>query len=183
MRKITPVVVWPRNRLKNFLSFFTLVLFATLWASTSAAQTGLDFDFYRENIEPIFLRGHGENGLVPGACVMCHSWQVRTPFKLQPLQHDAGGDPYWTGARSRRNFEVVSSLVAPSFPLGSRLLLKPLATEAGGLPIHVGGKFWESQDDPEWQILAEWVGSASATQVATSQPAPTVDFDFFRSCV
>ncbi|MFP6824504.1 MAG: hypothetical protein VB977_00100, partial [Pseudohongiellaceae bacterium] len=118
-----------------------------------------------------------------GACVMCHSWQVGTPFKLQPLQHDAGGEPYWTESRSRHNFEVVSRLVAPGYPTASRLLLKPLATEAGGLPYHVGGKFWESQDDPEWQLLAQWVESASATQAATAAPAPTVDFEFFRSCV
>ena len=52
-------------------------------ARTSEAQTVLSFEFYRENVEPIFMRGHGEGGLVPGACVMCHSWQVGTPFKLQ----------------------------------------------------------------------------------------------------
>jgi len=175
-----------RRRLKglaNFLQFTAVTLCASVWASTSLAQAGLDFEFYRDNVEPIFLQGHGENGLVPGACVMCHSWQVGTPFKLQPLQHDAGGEPYWTEARSRHNFEVVSRLVAPGFPQGSRLLLKPLATEAGGMPVHVGGKFWESQDDPEWQVLAEWVESASATQATRSEPVTVVDFEFYRSCV
>lgn len=172
-----------RGLAKVLLSFSVVALCAMVWAPPSRAQAGLDYEFYRENIEPIFLRGHGENGLVPGACVMCHSWQVGTPFKLQPLQHDAGGEPYWTESRSRHNFEVVSRLVAPGYPTASRLLLKPLATEAGGLPYHVGGKFWESQDDPEWQLLAQWVESASATQVATGAPAPVVDFEFYRSCV
>ncbi len=153
------------------------------WAFPSETQDMLDFEFYRENIEPIFIRGHGENGLVPGACVMCHSWQVGTPFQLQPLQHDAGGDPYWTEARSRHNFEVVSRLVSPGFPQNSRLLRKPLATEAGGTEYHVGGKFWESQDDPEWQLLAEWVSSAEAGQMAAGPAPPEVDFEFFRSCV
>jgi hypothetical protein len=143
----------------------------------------LDFEFYRENVEPIFVTLHGEGGLVPGACVMCHSWQVGTPFKLQPLQHDAGGEPYWTEARSRHNYEVVSRLVTPGFPQNSRLLRKPLAMDAGGTEYHVGGKFWESQDDPEWQILSEWVGSATARPVAARPPPPQVDFDFFRSCV
>ena len=121
----------------------------------SEAQAVLDFEFYRESVEPIFLRGHGAGGLVPVSCVI--SWQVGTPFKLQPLQHDAGGDPYWTEARSLHNFEVVSRLVTPGLPLSSRLLRKPLATDAGGTEYHVGGKFWESQDDPEWQELAAWV--------------------------
>ncbi len=204
MGKTTPTAEWPRRVLATFFVSVAAVALAAFvlgsdagsaeaavhesWTSpseaeSSEAQTVLDFEFYRENIEPIFMRGHGENGLVPGACVMCHSWQVGTPFKLQPLQHDAGGDPYWTEARSRHNFEVVSRLVAPGFPQDSRLLLKPLATEAGGTEYHVGGKFWESQDNLEWQILAEWVGSAPAGRVATSLPAPDVDFDFFRSCV
>ncbi len=157
--------------------------FDATWASPIELQAVLDFEFYRENVEPIFLRGHGDGGLVPGACVMCHSWQVGTAFRLQPLQHDAGGDPYCTEARSRHNFEVVSRLVAPGSPQDSRLLLKPLATAAGGTEYHVGGKFWESQDDLEWRILAEWVGSGPVRQVASSLPAPDVDFEFFRSCV
>ena len=147
------------------------------------AQDVLDFEFYRDNVEPIFLRGHGENGLVPGACVMCHSWQAWTPFKLQPLQRDEGGDPYWTEARSRQNFEVVSRLVTPGFPQNSVLLRKPLVADAGGTEFHVGGKFWESQDDPEWQVFEEWVASAPAVQVAAGPPPPEVDFDFFQNCV
>ena len=199
MGRMTLTARWPRRGLVNFflsaaaLALFALVLgsdagpaqaaFDASWAPPHEAQSVLNFEFYRVNIEPIFLRGHGENGLVPGACVMCHSWQVGTAFKLQPLQHDAGGDPYWTQARSRHNFEVVARLVTPGFPQNSRLLRKPLATEAGGTAYHVGGKFWESQDDPEWQILAEWVESASARPVAGRPPGPQVDFDFFRSCV
>ena len=45
----------------------------------------------------------------------------------------------------------------PGNPLGSRMLMHPLAHEAGGDPFHAGGKHWKSQDDPEWQILAAWV--------------------------
>ena len=209
MGKMTPTAERPRTVLAILfvsiaalaLSAFVLesdvgpagVAYGESWASpsearstqaqSSEAQSVLSFEFYRENVEPIFMRGHGEGGLVPGACVMCHSWQVGTPLKLQPLQHDAGGDPYWTEARSRHNYEVVSRLVTPGFPQNSRLLRKPLATEAGGTEYHVGGKFWESQDDPEWQILAEWVESASARSVAARPPPPQVDFDFFRSCV
>jgi hypothetical protein len=153
-------------------------------AASGEAQQGLDFESYRERVEPIFMRRHGEGqGLNPGACVMCHSWQVGTPFQLQPLQHDAGGDPYWTEARSRKNFEVVSALVTPGAPQNSMLLRKPLAADAGGTEDHVGGKFWQSQNDPEWQVLAEWVRSASAGQPAARPRPPEVDYEFFRSCV
>jgi YVTN family beta-propeller protein len=43
----------------------------------------------------------------------------------------------------------------------SRLLLHPLAAEAGGDPTHTGGKFWPSTADPEWQMIAEWVGTTN----------------------
>mgnify|MGYP003694517429 CR=1 FL=1 len=42
-------------------------------------------------------------------------------------------------------------------PLKSRLLTMPLAHEAGGTEFHPGGKHWDSQDDPEWKALADWV--------------------------
>ena len=83
-----PTAGWPRRGPAAFfvsavaLVLFVLVLgsdvgpaeaaFDASWSSRSAAQAVLDFEFYRENVEPIFLRGHGEGGLVPGACVMCH---------------------------------------------------------------------------------------------------------------
>jgi len=48
-------------------------------------------------------------------------------------------------------------LVVPGDPLTSRLLMMPLAHEAGGDPFHPGGKHWESQKDPEWQTMAAWI--------------------------
>ena len=33
----------------------------------------------------------------------------------------------------------------------SRLLMHPLAEQAGGDFYHNGGKHWTSQNDPEWQ--------------------------------
>ena len=41
--------------------------------------------------------------------------------------------------------------------LKSKLLVHPLATDAGGDLFHNGGKHWNSQSDPEWLILAAWV--------------------------
>jgi hypothetical protein len=73
---------------------------------------------------------------------------------LQPLP---AGRTTWTEEESRRNFEAAQRLVVPGDPLTSRLLMMPLAKEAGGDAFHPGGKHWESQNDPEWQTLASWV--------------------------
>ena len=37
----------------------------------------------------------------------------------------------------------------------------PLTHEAGGTEFHPGGKHWESQSDPEWKALADWVKNAA----------------------
>jgi hypothetical protein len=149
------------------------------------AQSPLDFAFYKENVEPLFVRPRGNfRPPTPGepACVMCHTWQANTPLKLERLMEKPDGSVYWTEEQSRKNFEVVSRLVVPGDPENSRLLRKPLAVEAGGADAHVGGKFWKSRDDPEWKVMAEWVRTGKASTSA-SAAARTVDFEFFRSCV
>ena len=80
------------------------------------------------------------------------------------------------------NFDVISGLVAPGQPEQSRLFLAPLAEDAGGSEFDVGGRFWDSQNDPEWQALAAWVGAADPVP---GEPAATLipDFAFFESCV
>ena len=160
-----------------------LAALAVVACSGSADPEGLDFAFYRENVEPIFYASRGDFlPPEPGepACVMCHTWQANTPLMLESLEENDDGSVYWTEAQSRANFEVVSRLVTPGDPENSRLLQTPLSPQAGGSPMHTGGKFWDSQDNPEWQTLAEWVQTGSPT---TAQAVPEVDFEFFRSCV
>jgi hypothetical protein len=55
------------------------------------------------------------------------------------------------------NFEATRRVVVPGDPANSRLLMMPLAAEAGGDPFHPGGKHWRAQSDPEWRRLADWV--------------------------
>ncbi len=108
----------------------------------------LDFQAYKTKIEPLFLEkrpGHAR-------CVVCHS--TGTAFRLQPLPK---GQTTYTDEQSQKNFEMVKRFVRPGNPLDSRLLLMPLAHEAGGTEFHPGGKHWESQNDPEWKALADWV--------------------------
>jgi len=151
--------------------------------SASAAghpQSSLNFETYRVRIEPIFLERR-KDGV---RCYDCHSL-LYTRLRLQPL---SPGSSSWTEEQSRRNFEVVSQLVAPSNPMKSRLLLHPLAQEAGGDPVHGGGKFWTSQSDPEWVMIADWIRrTVPSTGVPSARinPSTTVplDFDFFRDKV
>ena len=141
----------------------------------------LDFATYRNRIEPIFLKQR-ENGV---RCYDCHS-TLATPMRLAPL---APGQSSWTEEQSRKNFSFVSQLVIPGDPTNSRLLLHPLAQAAGGDPAHTGGKFWQSQSDPEWQMLAEWVRSAAPASshgngnAAATLPGDTLDFETFKTKV
>ena len=115
----------------------------------AASMPALDYDSFRARVEPVFL--HKREGRA--RCVVCHT-RATTPFRLQVLP---AGRASWSEEESRLNFEAAGRLVSPGDPLASRLLLMPLAEEAGGAPFHPGGKHWESQDDPEWQLLANWV--------------------------
>ena len=145
-------------------------------ASTSQAQSSLDFDTYRTRIEPIFLKTR-EGGV---RCYDCHS-AMPTRLRLERLLEGASS---WTEKQSRRNFAVVSQLVTLADPLKSRLLLHPLSPEAGGDPTHTGGKFWKSQDDPEWRLIAEWVSKGFSTrQQYSAAKMDALNFDFFKSKV
>ena len=106
----------------------------------AAAQAGpqgdtlraLDFDLYRETVEPILLSRRPGNA----RCVVCHSRGGGNAF-LEPL---SPGSERYDEAQSLRNFERVQRLVEPGVPLESLLLLNPLAEAAVGSHWHGGGK-------------------------------------------
>ena len=115
------------------------------------AASGLDYDAFKATVQPLLTEkrpGHAR-------CITCHS--TGTAFRL--IRLPAGRTAY-TEEESRKNFDMASRFVLPGVPMKSRLLLMPLAHEAGGTEFHPGGKHWTSQDDPEWQALAAWVNSA-----------------------
>ncbi len=132
---------------------FAVVLSLTMWSSVVAqspspttATAPLDYEFFKARIEPIFLAkraGHAR-------CIACHA--SGTPFRLQPLSKGATS---WNDEESRLNFEAMRRVVPGSAK--SRLLVHPLAEEAGGDFFHNGGKHWASQNDPEWRTLKAWV--------------------------
>ncbi len=140
-----------------------------------------DFDYYRQNIEPMFARPRGyPNGGGSPACVMCHSWQTGLRLALEDMTETPDGWT-WTAGQSQANYDVVTKLVNASDPASSKLLTKPLAPQAGG-EGHSGGSFWESTSDPEYQVVLQWIEMLPADRF-TPPAEPELDFEFFRTCV
>jgi hypothetical protein len=126
-----------------------LIAIAAVLPSAISAET-LDYAFFKRSVEPIFLNkreGHTR-------CYVCHV-ESNNAFRLQRLEP---GVAFWTEEQSRKNYQMVSSLVVAGDPSASRLLMQPLAPEAGGNAFHSGGRQFASKDDPDWKILEQWVG-------------------------
>jgi YVTN family beta-propeller protein len=129
--------------------------------SQSPAHAALNFQSFKSEVQPIFLRerpGHAR-------CYGCHS-EANRIFHLQKLSPGAAD---WSEEQSRQNFQTVLQLVVPGEPASSPLLLHPLAPSAGGDPFHSGGWQFASQNDPDWLTLADWV----RTLRPASQTMPT----------
>jgi len=112
------------------------------------ARPSLDYEYFKTKVEPIFLKkrpGHAR-------CISCHG--QGTPMRLQPLDP---GATTWTDEESRMNFDAVRRVAAVPGNVKSKLLVHPLAEDAGGDFFHNGGKHFASQNDPEWQTLRNWV--------------------------
>lgn len=137
-----------------------LPIVALLLQQPAPTPTPLDFEFFKTRVQPIFTtkrEGHAR-------CVSCHA--AGTTMRLEPL---SPGSATWNEEQSRKNFDAVRVKVIPGNPDASRLLLHPLAIEAGGDPAHDGGRHWTSKNDPEWQTLASWVrGQKGNTPVPAS---------------
>ena len=118
--------------------------------STQAAA--LSFEFFKTKVEPIFLKNRAGHA----RCYGCHILANRG-FHLQTL---SPGSTEWTKEQSKLNFESALDQVVPGVALASRLLTHPLAPEAGGDPFHSGGRQFESQNDPDWLVIAAWVRGA-----------------------
>ena len=140
-----------------------------------------DFDYYRQNIEPMFVRPRGyPNAGGSPACVMCHSWQTGLRFALADMTETPDGWT-WTAGQSQANYDVVTKLVNASNPASSKLLTKPLAQQAGR-EGHSGGSYWDSTSDPEYQVVLQWIDMLP-TEYFTPPPEPELDFEFYRTCV
>lgn len=133
-----------------------LALTALLGLQPAEAAVELDFEFFRTQVQPIFL----ERKAGFTRCVVCHAEGGRVGF----LEELAPGVEEWTEEQSRANFEAAARLVVPGDPLASRLLVHPLEPDAGGDEFHNGGRQFSSQDDPWFRTLAAWVNGETAGQ-------------------
>ncbi len=132
---------------------FAAVLVLFPGAQAAAAESKLDYDYYKARVEPIFqqkVEGHAR-------CVVCHA-EANNAFRLQKQDEKTHA---WSEEASRKNFAQVSAIVTPGNPDKSHLLLYPLAPEAGGSIYHSGGRQFESKKDPRWQTIAAWVNGAT----------------------
>jgi YVTN family beta-propeller protein len=128
---------------------------ALLKAAITTTPT-LDFDFFKQNVAPIFLKNRGEHA----RCYSCHQ-NGQAPHYLEPLPAQQA---FWTDDQLHRIYGNVSKLVVPGEPSFSKLLMHPLAPEAGGdggenanTRAHGGGSQFASQADPDWITIELWV--------------------------
>ena len=128
-----------------------LALVSATWVARAAAT--LDYDFFKARVQPIFLEKR--SGHAP--CVMCHA-EANNMLHLEKLPD---GQTAWTEDQTRRNFDTVSKIVqASDDPMTAKILVHPLAPEAGGDAFHSGGRQFASKNDPDWKTIAAWVQGA-----------------------
>ena len=144
------------NHMKRASSYIAIAACAVVAASVPLGQaTGqgasppaLDYQFFKDKVQAVFL--HKRDG--HSRCVACHTLN-NAPLHLVPL---SPGATTWNEEQSRQNFQLVQKVAQPGFE-GSKLVVHPLAEEAGGDPHHGGGQQFGSQNDPEWQTLKAFV--------------------------
>jgi hypothetical protein len=148
LRRYAPRNDARRGRINMRRLAFSIVV-AAFAASAAHAETVLDYDFFKRKVEPIFLKKRGDHA----RCAVCHQ-QGNSAFRLEKLTERASS---WSEEQSKKNFAVVSTLVVPGDPAQSRLLLQPLAPQAGGNAYHSGGWQFASKSDADWKTLEAWV--------------------------
>ena len=113
-----------------------------------------DYDYFKAKVQPIFLTkrpGHAR-------CVMCHA-EANNALRLEKLPP---GQAAWNEEQTRKNYDTAVKLVqAADDPLKSKLLLHPLAPEAGGDAFHNGGRQFADKKDPLWKTIAAWATGAT----------------------
>jgi YVTN family beta-propeller protein len=140
--------------MKLSLPSVTALLLLQTSLSAQGGAAPLDFAFYREHVEPLFLAKRPGNV----RCVACHIRGAGT-LRLEPLETNGLG---WSEEASRKNFAAVQRFVVPGSPRASRLLRHPLAKEAGGDPFHGGGRHWAGERSAEYRVLEAWVRGDTA---------------------
>lgn len=91
----------------------------------------------------------------------CHG-NTERPLEVYAIHYhradpdDTYADTPLDEAEHRANFDRTRAFLAPSEPLSSQLLLKPLAPDAGGLDHGEQIAVYLDKSDPGWILLADW---------------------------
>jgi len=141
----------------SFRFAVTAVVSAFAFAAASMvayAADAPDFDYFKAKVQPIFLAkrpGHAR-------CVMCHA-EANNALRLEKLP---AGQQTWSEEQTHKNYETVVKIVqATDDPLKSKILIHPLAPEAGGDAFHSGGRQFANKNDPNWKTIAAWASGAT----------------------
>jgi hypothetical protein len=127
---------------------------ATASSLVSYAADAPDFDYFKAKVQPIFVAkraGHAR-------CVMCHA-DANNALRLEKLP---AGQEAWNDEQTRKNYDTVVKIVqATDDPLKSKILIHPLAPEAGGDAFHSGGRQFANKNDTNWKTIAAWAKGAT----------------------
>src|SRR5215475_5768510 len=137
----------------------TAVVSALVLASASFVSRAatLDYDYFKSKVQPIFLTkraGHAR-------CVMCHA-EANNALRLEKLP---AGQDAWNEEQTHKNYDTVVKIVqAADDPLKSKILIHPLAPEAGGDAFHSGGRQFANKNDASWKAIAAWAKGATLSE-------------------
>jgi hypothetical protein len=142
--------------------FSMAVVLIGLNAGMAWAKQGiLDYNRFMTEIEPLLLtKTYASPGPAPMTCVACHGDPTNVAFSTYPM----------VVGQSRANFIETARRVKLDQPDVSLVLLKPLATAAGGvshgLSANNGGKqFANTTTDIAYQTILNWIADASKSSV------------------
>ena len=135
-----------------FRGLVLAVVAAALAAPECAVAQTLSYEFFKANVQPIFLKKRPEHT----RCIVCHAG-ANNAMRLTPLERGATN---FTEEQSRTNFQTLSQIVVPGKPMDSLFLTHPLQPEFGGSAYHSGGRQFTTTDDPDWKAMAAWVNGA-----------------------
>ncbi len=133
---------------------------AAATSGTKPAKAGelpFDFNFFTAFVQPLFLKKYGNE-----ACVDCHTPEANATGSFRILAPSAAGR--YTLEQSQTNFASVLAVIVRADVEKSGLLLKPLNPRAPEGKIrgvtHDGGVFWDTQYDPDFEMLDDWLKGA-----------------------
>src|SRR5262249_38965118 len=131
-----------------------------------------DYNRFMSEIEPLLLtKTYASPGPAPMTCLACHGDPTNIAFSTYPL----------VMGQSRANFIATARVVKLDQPEVSLLLLKPLATAAGGvshgLNANDGGKqFTDTTSDINYQTILNWIADGSKStvgaRISKTEPYP-----------